>query len=109
MTVYFSLCTLLCMRPFHYPLLLALFFLLKPAELSAAVHSENVDTLPQLQELIESEFAFQNGSFNQAFTYYKQRPQDSLSQQELARGAELALVTGEFDWSKQLLMSPEGR
>lgn len=97
------------MRPFHYLLLLALFLLLKPAELSAAVHTENVDSLPQLQELFESEFAFQNGSFNQAFTYYKQRPLDSLSQQELARGAELALVTGEFDWIKQLLMSPEGR
>ena len=109
MTVYFSLCTLLCMRPFHYPLLLALFLLLKPAELSAAVHSENVDTLPQLQELIESEFAFQNGSFNRAFTYYKERPMSSLSQQELARGAELALATGEFDWIKQLLISPEGR
>ena len=109
MTVYFSLCTLLCMRPSHYLLLLAISILLKPVDLTAAVPVENVDSMPQLQELIESEFAFQNGSFNQAFTYYKQRPIGSLSQQELARGAELALVTGDFDWLQQLLASSSGR
>lgn len=109
MTVYFSLCTLLCMRPFHYLLLLAVSVLLKPVDLVAAVNAKNVDTLPQLQDLIESEFAFQNGSFNQAFAYYKQRPISTLSQQELARGAQLALVTGEFDWLQQLLSSPAGK
>jgi Flp pilus assembly protein TadD len=109
MTVYFSLCTLLCMRPFHYLLLLALYLLLKPVDLRAAIYAEKADSLPQLQDLIESEFAFQNGSFNQAFAYYKQRPLASFSQQELTRGAELALATGDFEWLQLLLISPAGK
>ncbi|HWS41125.1 MAG TPA: hypothetical protein VN247_07555 [Arenimonas sp.] len=88
---------------------MTLLFALKPAGLVAAVNVENVDSLPQLQELIESEFAYQNGNFSQAFSYYKQRPFASFSQQELVRGAELALATGDAAWLQGMLNTPDGK
>lgn len=69
-------------------------------------NAESTDSMPQLQGLVESEFAFQSGAFEQAFSYYKKRPVAALSQSELSRSAQFAIAAGDFAWLKKLLSSP---
>ncbi len=76
---------------------------------SAVAGGPVVDSMQSMQGLMESEFAFQNGAFTEAFSYYKLRPIDSLSQTEQIRATQFALVTGDAGWLQQLLNSPIGQ
>ncbi|MBP6300025.1 MAG: hypothetical protein KA365_06420 [Arenimonas sp.] len=91
------------MRPSHFPLLLALIVVPKLGLAATLANAESTDSMPQLQGLVESEFAFQSGAFEQAFSYYKKRPVAALSESELTRSAQFAIAAGDFAWLKNLL------
>lgn len=95
MTVYFSLCTLCCMRPIAFNALFAVFAVLFPW-----IGKADPSALPadRLEALLQSEFQFQSGRFNQAFTYYRSQSPSLLSSEELLRGSQLATVLGDTAW-----------
>lgn len=95
MTVYFSLCTLCCMRPIAFSALLTVFPVLFPSTGYADVPDLQTD---RLEALLESEFQFQSGQFKQAFSYYQSQAAGQLSAEELLRGTQLAAVLGETSW-----------
>lgn len=91
MTVYFSLCTLCCMRAI--PIFACLALLCGP---SAAAE------MPPVESLLRSEFLFQAGRFGEAFEHYRGRAPAAMSEAERRRGHELAIATGEADWLSRL-------
>jgi len=95
MTVYFSLCTLCCMRPIAFSALFAVLPVLFPSTVNADVSALPAD---RLEALLQSEFQFQSGHFNQAFSYYRSQSPAQLSAEELLRGSQLATVLGEGAW-----------
>ena len=103
MTVYFSLCTLCCMRPIAFSALFAVLPVLFPSAVRADVPALPVD---RLEALLQSEFQFQSGQFNQAFSYYRSQSPAQLSAEELLRGSQLATVLGESAWLATLDGAP---
>ena len=103
MTVYFSLCTLCCMRSIAFSLVFAVLPGLFPSTGRA-----DVSALPaeRLEALLQSEFLFQSGQFNQAFSYYRAQAAGQLSADELLRGSQLATVLGETAWLASLDGAP---
>ncbi|MBP7981764.1 MAG: hypothetical protein KAY90_02095 [Arenimonas sp.] len=73
-------------------------------------HAAPADTdglrAPQLQSLLESEFAFQSGQFVRALAYYKDRTVESLSLAELERSSQIAIAAGDADWLRKMRDSP---
>jgi Tfp pilus assembly protein PilF len=103
MTVYFSLCTLCCMRPFTLIAIFSCILALTSSVSSAFVkNSEGLSAL-QMEGLLQSEFAFQAGEFERAMSFYKDRPVASLSLDELVRSSQLAMVAGDFAWLREAL------
>ncbi|MEY2867253.1 MAG: hypothetical protein RIQ43_1279, partial [Pseudomonadota bacterium] len=103
MTVYFSLCTLCCMRPIAFSAVFAVLSALSPSAGRA-----DMPALPaeRLEALLQSEFQFQSGQFNQAFSYYRLQAPAQLSADELLRGSQLATVLGETAWLANLDGAP---
>ncbi len=106
MTVHFSLCTLCCMRSVLYPLVLSCCLSLAPVFCHAAPADTDGLRAPQLQSLLESEFAFQSGQFVRALAYYKDRTVESLSLAELERSSQIAIAAGDADWLRKMRDSP---
>jgi tetratricopeptide (TPR) repeat protein len=106
MTVHFSLCTLCCMRSVFYRLVLSCCLSLAPGISCASVAEADGLRTPQLQSLLESEFAFQSGQFVRALAYYKDRQVESLSLAELERSSQIAIAAGDADWLRRMLVSP---
>ncbi len=106
MTVYFSLCTLCCMRPILLNLILPCFLVLAPSASRAAIVDSAGLSSQQLQGLLQSEFAFQAGEFKRALAFYQERPMASLSVEELVRSSQLAILTGDSDWLQRVLATP---
>ena len=96
MTVYFSLCTLCCMRAI--PIFACLALLCGPS-----VAAET----PPVEALLHSEFLFQAGRFDEAFGYYRGRSPVTMSEAERRRGRELAIAVGDTDWLRGLPPEPE--
>jgi tetratricopeptide (TPR) repeat protein len=94
------------MRSVLFPLVFSCTLVLAPAVSRAALPDAQRLQTPQLQGLLESEFAFQSGQFVQALEYYKSRPVEDLSLPELVRGGQLAVAAGDSDWLRQILASP---
>lgn len=103
MTVYFSLCTLCCMRPIAFSAVFAVLSALFPSAGRADMPALPAD---QLEALLQSEFQFQSGQFNQAFSYYRLHATTQLSADELLRGSQLATVLGETAWLANLDGAP---
>jgi|GEM_PF-2189577 tetratricopeptide (TPR) repeat protein len=103
MTVYFSLCKLCCMRPIAFSALFAVLPVLFPSTVNADVPALPTD---RLEALLQSEFQFQSGHFNQAFSYYRSQSPAQLSAEELLRGSQLATVLGEGAWLATLDGAP---
>lgn len=59
-----------------------------------------------VQNLLESEFAFQSGKFTQALAFYKNRPLDGLESPELVRAGQMAVAAGDTIWLQTMLASP---
>ena len=106
MTLYFSLCTLCCMRPFPTILIFSYFLALMPSLSSAAIQGSASVSTPQLEGLLQSEFAFQAGEYTRALSFYKNRPVASLSLDELVRSSQLAMVSGDVAWLQSVLSAP---
>lgn len=94
------------MRPVFFPLFFSCSLALAPAVTRAALPDTERLRGPELQNLLESEFAFQSGQFVQALDYYKNRPIEDLSLPELVRGGQLAVAAGDSAWLRQMLASP---
>ena len=103
MTVYFSLCTLCCMRPIAFSAVFAVLPALFPSTGRADMPALPAD---RLEALLQSEFQFQSGQFNQAFSFYQSQAAAQLSADELLRGSQLATVLGETAWLATLDGSP---
>ena len=106
MTLYFSLCTLCCMRPFSTILIFSHFLALIPSMSSAAIQGSASVSRPQLEGLLQSEFAFQAGEYTRALSFYKNRPVASLNLDELVRSSQLAMVSGDVAWVQSVLARP---
>ena len=94
------------MRSVLFPLVFSCALALAPAVSRAALPDAERLHAPQLQGLLESEFAFQSGQFVQALDYYKSRPVEDLSLPELVRGGQLAVAAGDSAWLRKMLASP---
>lgn len=96
MTVYFSLCTLCCMRAI--PIFACLALLCGPSTAAE---------MPPVDALLRSEFLFQAGRFGEAFEHYRGQAPVAMSEAERRRGRELAIALGESDWLRGLPPEPE--
>ena len=96
MTVYFSLCTLCCMRAI--PIFACLALLCGPSADAGP---------PPVEALLRSEFLFQAGRFDEAFEYYRGQAPAAMSEAERRRGRELAIAVGDTDWLRGLPPEPE--
>jgi len=91
------------MRPIAFSALFAVLPVLFPSTVNADVSALPAD---RLEALLQSEFQFQSGHFNQAFSYYRSQSPAQLSAEELLRGSQLATVLGEGAWLATLDGAP---
>jgi hypothetical protein len=91
------------MRPIAFSALFAMLPVLFPSNVNADVSALPAD---RLEALLQSEFQFQSGHFNQAFSYYRSQSPAQLSAEELLRGSQLATVLGEGAWLATLDGAP---
>jgi thioredoxin-like negative regulator of GroEL len=108
MTLYFSLCTLCCMRSFLTILFFSYFLALIPSISNAAVQDSAEHSKQQMEGLLQSEFAFQAGQYTRALSFYKDRPMALLSLNERVRSSQLAMVSGDMAWLQSVLATPAG-
>jgi len=91
------------MRPIAFSALFVMLPVLFPSTVNAYVPALPAD---RLEALLQSEFQFQSGHFNQAFSYYRSQSPAQLSAEELLRGSQLATVLGEGAWLATLDGAP---
>ena len=101
MTVYFSLCTLCCMRLSVITALLILSSTGIPVRLMASIDDAPTGADARLQSAIASEFLFQSGDYSAAFDYYRTRQLTELNAEELQRSRQIAGVLGDTQWLRQ--------
>ena len=77
-----------------------------PSLSRAAIQGSASVSTPQLEGLLQSEFAFQAGEYTHALSFYKNRPVASLSLDELVRSSQLAMVSGDVAWLQSVLSAP---
>lgn len=94
------------MRPILLLLVFPCILALVPSVSSASVSQAQGLSTAQIEGLMQSEFAFQAGEFSRALAFYKNRPLTSLTTEEIMRGSELAVVSGDFAWLQDALATP---